>query len=61
MACEALPVDFRVTGLRVEDRKAAVYGDKIVLKRAIEENRMIAVLCDEEDNPYAIVEFIGEH
>ena len=61
LACEALPVDFRVTGLRVEYRKAAVYGDKIVLKRAIEENRMIAVLCDEEDNPYAIVEFIGEH
>lgn len=58
LACEALPEDFCVTGLRVEYRKAAVYGDKIVLKSAMEEDRMIAVLCDEEGNPYAIVEFV---
>lgn len=61
LACEALPENFHVAGLRVEYRKAAVYGDKIVLKSAMEEERMIAVLCDEEDNPYAIVEFIGEN
>lgn len=61
LACEALPEDFCVTGLRVEYRRAAVYGDKIVLKCAIEEGRIIAVLGDEEENPYAIVEFIGEN
>lgn len=61
LACEALPEDFDVTGLRVEYKRAAIYGDKIVLKSAMEEDRMIAVLCDEEENPYAIVEFIGEN
>lgn len=58
LACEVLPEDFCVTGLRVEYRKAAVYGDKIVLKCAMEENRITAVLCDEEENTYAIVEFV---
>lgn len=61
LACEALPEDFCVTALRVEYKKAAVYGDKIVLKSAMEEDRIIAVLCDEEENPYAIVEFTGEN
>lgn len=60
LAFEALPEEFDVTGLRVEYKKAAVYGDKLVLKRAMEEEKITTCLCDEEGNPYAIVEFIGE-
>lgn len=58
LACEVLPEDFCVTGLRVEYKKAAVYGDTMILKSAMEEDRIIASLCDEEGNPYAIVEFV---
>lgn len=60
LACEALPEEFEVQRLRVEYRKAAVLGDRIVLKRVIEEERIVAELCDEEDNTYAIVEVVGE-
>lgn len=60
LACEALPKDYDVTGLRVEYKKAAIYGDSMVLRCAKEEGRIIAGLCDEAGNPYAIVEFIGE-
>lgn len=60
LACEALPEDFKVQKLRVEYKKAAVLGDRIVLKRVIEQARIVAELCDEEGNTYAIVEFIGE-
>ena len=61
LAAEAIPEDFRVEKLQVEYRKAAVYGDKIVLKCAMEEGRVIVGLCDEEGSPYAIVMFIGEN
>ena len=60
LACEALPEDFEVKKLRVEYKKAAVLGDRMVLKRVIEEGCIVAELCDEEGNTYAIVEFIGE-
>ena len=60
LACEALPEDFEVKKLRVEYKKAAVLGDIMVLKRVIEEHRIVTELCDEEGNTYAIVEFIGE-
>ena len=60
LACEALPEDFEVKKLRVEYKKAAVLGDRMVLKQVIEEERIVAELCDEEGNTYAIVEFIGE-
>lgn len=61
LACEALPDNFHVTSLRVEYKKAAVHGDVMVLKCAKEEERIVAGLCDEEGNPYAIVEFVGEN
>lgn len=61
LAAEVLPEDFQVTKLRAEYKKAAVYGDKIVLKVAREEERIVAELCDTEENPYAVVEFIGEN
>lgn len=60
LACEALPEAFEVEKLRVEYKKAAVLGDRIVLKRVIDKQRIVAQLCDEEDGTYAIVEFIGE-
>jgi acyl-ACP thioesterase len=57
---EILPEDFRVTGMRVEYKKAAVYGETITLKCASCGNQFTVVLCDAEDAPYAIVEFTGE-
>ena len=60
MACEVLPEDFQVKKLRVEYKKAAVLGDEIRLKHAVEKDRIVAELCDEEDNTYAIVECIGD-
>ena len=60
LACEALPEHFEVQKLRVEYKKAAVLGDRMVLKRVIEHRRIVAELCDEEGNTYAVVEFIGE-
>lgn len=60
MACEVLPEDFEVKKLRVEYKKAAVLGDRIVVKRVIEQERIVAELCDEEGSTYAIVECIGE-
>lgn len=61
LACEALPENFHVTGLRVEYKKAAIYGDKMILKSAMMDNGIVTALCDAEDIPYAIVEFIGEN
>lgn len=61
LAAEVIPEDFRVAKLQVEYRKAAVYGDKIVLKCMAEEESIIVGLCDEDGNPYAIAKFIGEH
>ena len=61
LACEALPENFSVTGLRVEYKKAAVYGETMILKCAMQGNVLTAVLCDEQDNVYAIVEIIGEN
>lgn len=60
LACEALPEEFEVQKLRVEYKKAAVLGDTIVLKRVVDGQRIVADLCDEDGNTYAIVEFIGE-
>ena len=59
-ACEVLPEDFHVTGIRVEYRKAAVYGDFITLKYEMGEAQVLVGLCDQEGNPYAMVEFMGE-
>ena len=53
-----MPENFQVTGLRVEYKKAAIYGETMILKRAMHGNVLTAVLCDENDNAYAIVEFV---
>ena len=60
LACEALLEEFEVQKLRVEYKKAAVLGDRIELRRVTEDERIVAELCDEDGNTYAIVEFIGE-
>lgn len=60
LACEAIPEGFRVDKLRVEYKKAAVFGNVIVLKCIKQDTRIIAALCSEENETYAVVEFIGE-
>ena len=60
VACEVIPEDYSVKEVRVEYRKAAVLGDVFVVKQKEEEGKIVVSLCDEEDIPYAIVEFIGE-
>ena len=46
--------------VRVEYKKSAVYGDKIVIKMAEEETRIVVELSDENNVTYALVEFMGE-
>ena len=60
MATEALPQGFCVKQLRVEYKKAAVYGDQMRLRYAMQEERIVGALCDAENLPYAIIEFTGE-
>ena len=57
MAEEVLPNDFFVTQVRVEYKKSAVFGDKIVVRLARETERIVVSLCDEYGVPYAVVEF----
>lgn len=61
IAAEVIPEDFRVTGIRVEYKKSAVFGDKMTLKCRAEENRIVTGLCDAEGTIYAIIDFIGEN
>lgn len=60
MALEVLPDDFEAKKIRVEYKKSAVYGDRIVIKKAVEKERTVVELCDEYEVPYAVVELIGE-
>lgn len=60
MALEVLPEGYEVKEVRVEYKKAATMGDNLILKKAEEDNRIVAGICNEVGNPYAIVEFIGE-
>lgn len=60
LAAEVLPDAFVAKQVRVEYKKSAVYGDKIVIKMAEEENRIVVELCDEVGATYAIVEFMGD-
>lgn len=60
MATEVLPEGFVVKALRVEYKKAAVYGDEMRLRYAEQGDCIVAALCDAENSPYAIIEFTGE-
>lgn len=58
MACEVLPEDFAPRRMRVEYKKAAVWGDAIYPHRALISDEICQVkLADALDNPYAVVEF----
>ncbi len=57
MAMDALEITKPVYKVRVEYKKAARYQDRIIPKTAREEDRAVAALCDEDGEPYAIVEF----
>ena len=58
MGAEVLPDDYQVGQVRVEYKKSAVYGDKILVKQAQEDERIVVELCDEYEMPYAVVEFV---
>lgn len=60
MALEVLPEDFCVRQVRVEYKKSAVYGDRILIKMATEDARIVVELCDEYEVPYAVVEFLPQ-
>ena len=57
MALEVLPGDKDVHQMRVEYKKSAVYGDIIYPEIAVEEDRTVIELCDENKKPYAVIEF----
>jgi len=56
MACEVLPEKFEICGIRAEYKRAAVLGDVIILKRAVEEEKYLISLCAEDGSIYANVE-----
>ena len=60
MALEVLTEPMCVKQVRVEYKKSAVYGDIILPKISVEEERTVVELCDMDEKPYAVVEFIGE-
>lgn len=60
MALEVLPEDMVMKQTRVEYRQSAVYGDRILPKIAVEKERIVVELCNMEEKPYAVIEFIGE-
>lgn len=57
MAKEFIPADFKIRQMRAEYKKAAVYGDVIKPKVHEEADAYTIALCDEGEQPYAIVEF----
>ncbi len=60
MAEEYLPEDFIVSVMRVEYRKQAVSGDIIHPRVSFGEQNCYISLSDEEEKPYAIMEFVKQ-
>ena len=56
IASEVLPEGSEICGIRAEYRKAAVLGDVLVLKAAIEDSKYVVSLCAEDGSVYANVE-----
>ena len=56
MALEILPGDPEVRQARVDYKKSAVLGDVIYPRLSMEEDRIVAELCDAQGSPYAVVE-----
>lgn len=60
MALEAADEDRRVRQMRAEYKKSAVCGDIIVPEIWTDGERTVVKLCDGEDKPYAVTEFLWE-
>ena len=58
MAGAYLPQGFEIAQMRAEYKKSAVLGDMICPKSAVEDNKVIVSLEDEEGNAFAVVEFL---
>ena len=58
IACEVLPEGTEVCGIRADYRKAAVLGDVLVIKVALEDSKYIVSLCAEDESVYANIELI---
>ena len=56
MALEMLPAEIRVGQVRVDYKKSALLGDMVYPRLAEEPDRIVAELCDENGNQYAVVE-----
>lgn len=59
MAMEVVDADFFISQVRVEYKQSAIYGDTILVKKAEEANRTVIELCNEKEEPYAVVELTG--
>lgn len=57
MALEACEDELSVGRLRVEYKKSAVYGNKVIPKKGTDGKRTVVELCATDGSPYAIVEF----
>lgn len=56
MALEMLPGDICVRQVRVDYKKSAVLGDIIYPGTAVEPDRIVTELCDDDKKPYAVIE-----
>ncbi len=56
IACEVLPEGCEIAGIRAEYRKAAVLGDVITVKCAVENESYFVSLCAEDGSVFANVE-----
>lgn len=61
MAEEYLPMEFEIGCMRAEYRKSAVYGDIIYPYARIGEKQVTVALCQEDGNPYVIIELERKH
>ncbi|QAT41965.1 acyl-[acyl-carrier-protein] thioesterase [Aminipila luticellarii] len=57
IAYNYLPEDFAVSEFRVEYKRQATLGDRILVKLSRQEHIFCVVLCDPENIPFAVVEF----
>lgn len=59
IAMEYLPAGFEVRQMRAEYKRQAVLHDVMTVMLYEQENGRTITLCDEEENPYAVMEFIS--
>ena len=56
-AWNELPLYTKIQQVRVEYKNSAKLGDLMIPRMSVEEERIVAELCDETRKPYAVVEF----